>query len=70
MLSSLSNDGGIYVTIGRWYTPNGRLIEGLGIEPDLIIENQILSKSNAYDEDFTDLQLNAAITQLNYEISK
>ena len=69
MMSPLSNDGGIYVTIGRWYTPNGRLIEGLGIEPDLIIKNQILSKSNAYDEDFTDLQLNAAITQLNYEIS-
>ena len=70
MMSSLSNDGGIYVTIGRWYTPNGRLIEGLGIEPDLIIENQLLSKSNAYDEDFTDLQVDAAITQLNYEISK
>ncbi|MBR91431.1 MAG: peptidase S41 [Dehalococcoidia bacterium] len=68
MMSSLSNEGGIYVTIGRWYTPNGRLIEKLGIEPDLIIENKLLSELNAYDKDFVDLQLNAAITQLNFEI--
>tara|TARA_Y100000814_G_scaffold207479_1_gene153390 strand:- start:787 stop:1998 length:1212 start_codon:yes stop_codon:yes gene_type:complete len=69
MMSSLSNDGGVYITIGRWYTPVGRQIEGLGIEPDLIIENKLLSESNAYDNNFTDLQLNAAITQLNYEIN-
>ena len=69
MMSSLSNDGGVYITIGRWYTPMGRQIEGLGIEPDLIIENKLLSESNAYDNNFTDLQLNAAITQLNYEIN-
>tara|TARA_B100000214_G_scaffold374962_1_gene359395 strand:- start:1655 stop:2866 length:1212 start_codon:yes stop_codon:yes gene_type:complete len=68
MMSSLSNEGGIYVTIGRWYTPNGRLIEKLGIEPDLIIENKLLSELNSYDKDFVDLQLNAAITQLNFEI--
>ena len=68
MMSSLSNEGGIYVTIGRWYTPNGRLIENLGIEPDLIIENKLLSELNSYDKDFVDLQLNAAITQLNFEI--
>jgi carboxyl-terminal processing protease len=27
--------GALYVSIGRWYTPNGDLIEGLGINPDL-----------------------------------
>jgi carboxyl-terminal processing protease len=27
--------GALYVSIGRWYTPDGDLIEGLGIEPDL-----------------------------------
>ena len=69
MISSLPNEGGVYITIGRWYTPKGRQIEGLGIEPDLIIENKLLSESNAYDNNFTDLQLNAAITQLNYEIN-
>ncbi|MGH2609404.1 MAG: S41 family peptidase, partial [Tepidiformaceae bacterium] len=27
--------GALYVSIGRWYTPDGDLIEGLGITPDL-----------------------------------
>ena len=40
MMSSLSNDGGVYITIEMVY-PNGRQIEGLGIEPDLIIENKL-----------------------------
>jgi len=33
-LYPLTGGGGIYLTIGRWYTPNGRLIEGQGITPD------------------------------------
>ena len=33
----LSNGGGIYMSIGRWYTPNMRLIEGNGLEPDHIV---------------------------------
>jgi carboxyl-terminal processing protease len=33
----LSNGGGIYMSIGRWYTPKMRLIEGNGLEPDHII---------------------------------
>lgn len=33
----LSNGGGIYMSIGRWYTPNMRLIEGNGLEPDYVI---------------------------------
>ena len=33
----LSNGGGIYMSIGRWYTPSMRLIEGNGLEPDYII---------------------------------
>ena len=33
----LSNGGGIYMSIGRWYTPNMRLIEGYGLKPDYVI---------------------------------
>jgi carboxyl-terminal processing protease len=33
-LYRLSDGSGLYLTTGRWYTPNGRLIEGEGIEPD------------------------------------
>ncbi len=34
VLRRLSNGGGLYMTIAKWYTPNGQLIEGNGVEPD------------------------------------
>lgn len=34
-LFPLKDGSGIYITIGRWLTPGGRLIEGHGIEPDV-----------------------------------
>jgi carboxyl-terminal processing protease len=34
---SLSDGSAIYLTIGRWLTPNGREIEGKGITPDYIL---------------------------------
>ena len=33
-LHRLKDGSGLYVTTGRWLTPNGRLIEGKGISPD------------------------------------
>ncbi|MCY4625306.1 MAG: S41 family peptidase [Chloroflexi bacterium] len=37
-LAPLSDGGGLYYSYGRWYTPNGRLIEGSGLEPDIEVE--------------------------------
>ena len=37
-LYELSDGSAIYISIARWLTPNGRLIEGQGIEPDIILE--------------------------------
>lgn len=38
MLFELADGSGLYLTIARWYTPNGRLIEGEGIEPDYVLD--------------------------------
>lgn len=58
----LSNGGAVSVTIGRWYTPDGTLVHGVGITPDEVVE--------ITDEDYqneTDPQLDAAV---NYLLSK
>ena len=34
----LSDGSAIYITIGRWFTPNGRQIEGQGLIPDIIVD--------------------------------
>jgi len=38
MLRRLSDGSGLYITTARWLTPNGRIIEGQGIEPDVTLE--------------------------------
>jgi carboxyl-terminal processing protease len=38
VLHQLSDGSGLYITIGRWFTPEGRLIEGEGLYPDYEIE--------------------------------
>jgi carboxyl-terminal processing protease len=37
-LHRLSDGSGLYITASRWLTPNGRLIEGQGIQPDMKLE--------------------------------
>jgi carboxyl-terminal processing protease len=38
VLYPLSDGSGVYITISRWLTPNGTLIEGNGIEPDKTLD--------------------------------
>ncbi len=53
---SLSNDGGIRITIARWLTPNGEWVHEEGLEPDYFV-----SLPEAEEEAFSDTQLQAAI---------
>lgn len=52
----LSDGSAVNFTIGRWYTPDGRLIEGEGIVPDIVLE--------ASEDESEDLQLDLAIEEL------
>ena len=38
ILQPLKDGSGIYITISRWLTPDGRLIEGNGITPDVKLD--------------------------------
>jgi carboxyl-terminal processing protease len=37
-LHELSDGGALYVTVGRWLTPKGVPIEGVGVEPDIPVD--------------------------------
>ncbi len=38
ILHQLQDGSGLYITTARWFTPNGRPIEGEGIDPDYVLE--------------------------------
>ncbi len=56
----------IKLTISNYYTPNGNDINGVGIEPDEVLELD----AEAYAEDGTDNQLDRAIEVLTEELGK
>ena len=48
-LRGLSDGGGLYYTSERWYTPNGRLIEQEGLEPDVVVPGPVEFGGNQAD---------------------
>ncbi len=38
----LKNDAGLRLTTARYYTPSGRQIQGVGITPDIVVEEEFL----------------------------
>lgn len=60
-LHPLSDGSAVYYTIAHWYTPNGTLIEGQGLEPDVKVENEPGSSE--------DLQLQKAIEVLRSKMA-
>jgi len=60
-LRVLSDGSGLYYTIARWYTPNGNLIEGEGLEPNIVI-------TQPEDDPAEDTQLDKAIELLEAKV--
>jgi carboxyl-terminal processing protease len=63
-LRQLSNGGGLYLTFARWYSPNGCVIEGEGVSPDVEVT---LPRADRTNPNFEDTQMSAAIKQLNFQ---
>lgn len=61
-LRELSDGSGVYFSIAHWYTPNGTLIEGEGITPDVVVE--------APPDAAEDIQLQRAIEILQQKIAQ
>jgi len=47
---SLSGGNSLKITVARWLTPNGTLIEGNGLKPDIEIKNQNGEQTGTYEE--------------------
>ena len=62
---TLSNGAGLNITIRRWYTPEGNVIEGVGLTPDVIVEADPIPDQR--DVDWVEPQMDAAIKQLNFQ---
>lgn len=62
ILRELGNGGGLFLTFARWFTPEGRLIQGIGLEPDIEIMDD-----DPRTEDT--MQLKKAIEVLEAEIT-
>lgn len=57
----LNNGSGLYFTVGRWYSPNGHLIEREGLAPDIQVE--------AGDAKDKDPQLERALEYLEAQVT-
>ena len=62
---TLSNGAGLNITIRRWYTPEGNVIEGVGLTPDVVVEAD--PTPDQRDVDWVEPQMDAAIKQLDFQ---
>ena len=63
---ALSDGSAVKLTISHYYTPNGRNIHEVGIEPDVIVEFD----GEAYYNDGFDNQLEEAVTYMEEQLGK
>ena len=65
----LADGSGLYYTIGRWYSPNGHLIEGEGLAPDIEVEQPTEIEVELGLEEDRDLQLERAVEYLLSQVA-
>ncbi|MFC1935748.1 S41 family peptidase [Chloroflexota bacterium] len=63
-LRRLADGSGLYLTTALWYTPEGRLIEGEGLEPDIFVPMDLRVNLGSP----SDLQLSAAVDYLQAQV--
>lgn len=63
---ALSDGSALKLTVSKYYTPNGKNIHGIGIEPDEIVEFD----ADAYYDNKIDNQLNAALDYVTKQIAE
>ncbi len=52
----LQDGAGLHVTIAKWLLPNGEWINGKGIEPEVLVENEVNEESTLTNEQDAQLQ--------------
>ncbi len=62
---TLSNGAGLNITIRRWYTPSGNVIENVGLTPDVVVETEPVPGQR--DVEWVEPQMDAAVKQLTYQ---
>ncbi len=62
----MSDGSALKLTIARYYTPSGRSIHGVGIAPDLWVDEGTLAVSEGEDGLLTDQQLREAVRYLKH----
>jgi carboxyl-terminal processing protease len=58
-VEQLSWGGGVKFTIAHYLTPQSRVIDGVGLEPDVVVEMELADQA----DDSTDVQLQRAVTE-------
>lgn len=66
----LSDGSGVKVTVSKYYTPKGRNIHQIGIEPDVVVELKDELKTKVTIDKSEDNQLQEAIKIINEKSSK
>jgi len=69
-IQDLPAGGAVKLTTSRYYTPNGRSIQALGIEPDILTRAETVSRPDGEDEEFsplTESSLRGALTNTSTE---